>query len=86
MSNMSLNRSLGWGLALALAVTVATLLVGFVAGADFKIPGVVEMSSSTSDGKPASEFFFNPLAPLALAVVLGLIIWRAGRARGSHEG
>lgn len=85
MSNMSLNRSLGWGLVLALSLTVVTLLVGFVAGASFKIPGVVEMSSSSPDDRPTSEFFFNPLAPVALAVVLGLIIWSTGRARASRE-
>jgi len=82
--SMSLNRSLGWGLVLALVVTVATLITGFIIGADFNIPGVVEMSSS-SDDRPATEFFFNPLAPLALAVVLGLVIWSASRARASRE-
>jgi hypothetical protein len=82
---MSLNRSLGWGLALALVATVLTLLVGFVAGADLKIPGILEMSSSSANDRPATEFFFNPLAPLALAVILGLIIWSAARARSSRE-
>lgn len=83
--HISLNRSLGWGLALALLATVATLIVGFIVGAGFNIPGIMEMSSASSDNKPTTEFFFNPLAPLMLAVVLGLVIWSVGRARNPRE-
>lgn len=44
----------------------------------------MEMSSS-SGGAPTTEFFFNPLAPLALALILGLVIWSVSRARSSRE-
>lgn len=81
---MSLRRSLGWGLVLTLVATVVTVVTGFVAGAGFSVPGVAEMSSSSS-GAPATELFFvNPLAPLALAGLLGLVIWSVSRARGSQ--
>jgi hypothetical protein len=78
---MTLNRSLGWGLVLAVAATVVVLVIGFIAGAGFEIPGVVEMSSSSSGGEKTTEFYFNPLAPLLLAVVLGLAIYAIGRAK-----
>jgi hypothetical protein len=83
---MTLNRSLGWGLVLAIAATVVVLVVGFIVGAGFEIPGVVEMSSSSSGGEQTTEFYFNPLAPLLLAVILGLTIYAVGRARDSHDG
>jgi amino acid permease len=82
---MTFNRSLGWGFVLALAITAVTLIVGFMVGGGFEIPGVVEMSSSSGGGRQETEFFFNPLAPLLLAVILGLGIWAVGRARSSHE-
>lgn len=81
---MTLNRSLGWGFVLAFVATVATIVVGFIAEARLDVPGIVEISSTSSAGKPATEFFFNPLAPIALAVVLGLIIWSVGRARSTR--
>jgi hypothetical protein len=80
---MSLSRSLGWGVVLTLVAVLATAAVGFVAGADLRIPGVVEMSSSHE--RPATEVFFNPLALLALVVVLGLTVRSAAGARSSRE-
>ena len=82
---MTLNRSLGWGLVLAIAATVILLVVGFIAGAGFEVPGVMEMSSSTSGGGQTTEFFFNPLATLLLAVLIGFGIWAVSRARSSRE-
>ena len=81
---MSLNRSMGWGLVLALVVTVVTLVTGFIAGAGFEIPGVMEMESSSSGGGQTTEFFFNPLATVFVAVIIGLVIWSVTRARGSR--
>jgi hypothetical protein len=81
---MSLNRSMAWGFVLALGATVITLVVGFIAGAGFSIPGVVEMSSSTAGGGQSTSFSFNPLAPLLLAVLLGLLIWSVSRARDTR--
>jgi amino acid permease len=83
--SMSFNRSLGWGLVLALAATVVVLVVGFIVGAGFNIPGVMEMSSSSSGGEQTTEFYFNPLAPLLLAIIIGLVIWAVSRARDSSE-
>lgn len=79
---MSLDRSLGWGLLLAFLATVLTL-VGFLAGVKVNVPGVIEISSSSSNGGATAEL--NLLAPLALAVVLGLVIWSAYRVRSSRE-
>jgi len=85
MRDMSLSRSLGWGLLLTLVAILATASVGFVAGTDVSIPGIVEMSSSSPGERPATEAFFNPLALLALVVVLGLVIRSAARAHSSRE-
>jgi hypothetical protein len=82
---MTFNRAMGWGLLLAFLTTVAILVVGFIAGAGFRIPGVMELSSSSSGGKPSTEFTFNPLAPIVLALVFGLLIWSLSHARSSRE-
>jgi hypothetical protein len=82
---MSLSRSLGWGLVLTLAAILATAAVGFVAGTDVSIPGILEMSSSSPGERPATEAFFNPLALLALVVVFGLVVRSATSARNSRQ-
>lgn len=81
---MSLDRSLGWGLLLAVVATAVTL-VGFIVGAKVNVPGVIEMSASSSAGGATAELYINLLAPLALAVVLGLLIWSTSRFRRSRE-
>jgi hypothetical protein len=37
------------------------------------------------NGKPTTEFFFNPLAPLALAVLIGLALWFVARLRSPRD-
>jgi uncharacterized membrane protein HdeD (DUF308 family) len=82
---ITFGKAVGIGFIVATAVTAATLAVTFVRGADARIPGVLEIDSRVADGKPTTEFFFNPLAPLALAILIGLLLWLAARLSQRRE-
>jgi hypothetical protein len=58
---MKYTRSLSWGITLAVLATVAGIVVAFATSADLAVPGLLEIESQQRDGKPETEFMFNPL-------------------------
>lgn len=82
---LTLARAMGVGFAVAVVLTALVLVFSFVRGADANIPGVLEIDSHSVDGKPTTDFFFNPLAPIALALLIGLVLWLAARLRRPRD-
>jgi hypothetical protein len=81
MSGMSVGRALAWGFIAAIAATLALLAVSFFGRLDLDLPGIVAVTSSGSAGPPQTSLVFNPLATIALALVLATILWSVSRVR-----
>jgi hypothetical protein len=82
---MTLGKAMGIGFTVAVVLTAVAIAFSFVQGADANIPGVLEIDSTTVNGKPNTEFFFNPLVPIGLALLIGLVLWLPARLRGGRD-
>lgn len=70
------------GVMVSLVVLVAIFIATFVTNGSISIPSFVEVESTTNgSGAPETSMFFNPLGPLALALIVAVVIWLASKAR-----
>lgn len=72
--------ALGLGLTVAFVLTVAGIVLSFATQATLSVPGIIDISPAPAGEAPSVGFFFNPLAPLALALVIATAIWLTSRA------
>ena len=83
-ARMTFTMALGIGLTVAFVTTVVAIVVGFVAQLDLSVPGVIEISSTTA-GAPSTEVFFNPLAPMLMALLVALLMWAMARLHARRQ-
>ena len=79
------RSAFAWSVTIAFTVTLLAMLIAFVTNANIALAGVLEIASSEGESRQATEFMFNPLGPVALALVLSLVIWAPGRLARRRE-
>jgi hypothetical protein len=83
-SRMTFNKALGIGLTVAFMTTFVAVIVAFIGQLELSVPGVIEISS-TQSGAPSTAFYFNPLAPLLLALLVAVVTWGVARLRTRRQ-